>query len=170
VNRSSKTVIAQLQGDRRFMGTCPLCNNDFFLADAVLFGIDDAPPEEALAAIQAARAAIKERKEEVIEARERMSDRAAKISEAVNIGKIVEKIVPSFSSFEHSPGDCRALFEPIDYLIFSGLTKTGKVDSLLFVDVKSGNARLSYDQRAIKGAIEAGAVDFATIDHVRRDE
>jgi predicted Holliday junction resolvase-like endonuclease len=151
------------------MGTCPRCDNDFRLVDAILFAIDEAPPEGALAAIQAALEAVKDRKREIVEARERMSTKAARTSQAVNIGKIVEKIVPSFASFQHSPGDCRALFEPIDYLIFSGLTKNGKVDSLLFVDVKSGNARLNGDQRAIKDAIEAGSVDFATINHARDD-
>jgi predicted Holliday junction resolvase-like endonuclease len=79
---------------------------------------------------------------------------------AVNLGKIVEKIVPSFSSFSYEAGDCRALFEPIDYLVFSGLAKRNRVEALFFVDVKSGHARLSSMQHSIKKAIESGAVRF----------
>jgi predicted Holliday junction resolvase-like endonuclease len=56
---------------------------------------------------------------------------------------IVEKIVPSFPSFAYEAGDCRAMFEPIDYLVFSGLSKRNRVEALYFVDLKSGNARLS---------------------------
>jgi predicted Holliday junction resolvase-like endonuclease len=93
-----------------------------------------------------------------------MSKRAQKTSETVNLGKIVEKIVPSFASFAHAPGDCRALFEPIDYLIFSGLSSRSRVDSLHFVDVKSGKARLSPGQRSIKTIVEAGAVEFSTLE------
>jgi predicted Holliday junction resolvase-like endonuclease len=163
VKKSSRALIVQLQRDKRFRGTCPGCNDDFLLADAVLFSIDDEPPEAAFAAIEVAREGIRKREEELAYARERMSKRAQKTSEAVNLGKIVEKIVPSFASFAHRPGDCRALFEPIDYLIFSGLTSRRLVDSLLFVDVKSGKARLSNNQRKIKKVVEDGAVDFATI-------
>jgi predicted Holliday junction resolvase-like endonuclease len=85
-------------------------------------------------------------------------------AEAVNLGKIVEKIVPSFTSFAYEPGDCRALFEPVDYLIFSGLARQNRVEALFFVDVKSGNARLSPAQRGIKQAVERGAVRFGTIE------
>jgi predicted Holliday junction resolvase-like endonuclease len=158
--KSSKALIAELQRTKRFMGTCPVCTDDFHLSDATLFSIADAPPEEALAAIAAAREGIKERKEELIRAKLRMTERAQNTAQAVNLGKIVEKIVPSFTSFGYAAGDCRALFEPVDYLIFSGLTGSRKVNALYFVDVKSGGARLTAKQRTIKDVVDAGAVKF----------
>jgi predicted Holliday junction resolvase-like endonuclease len=118
------------------------------------------PPEEALAAIQAAREAIRERKEDLARARGRMTERAQATAQAVNLGKIVEKIAPSFPTFSYVAGDCRALFEPIDYLIFSGLTSGRRVESIHFVDVKSGNARLTTRQKSIKTVIESGAVKY----------
>jgi predicted Holliday junction resolvase-like endonuclease len=48
----------------------------------------------------------------------------------------------------------------IDYLVFSGLAKGNRVAALFFVDVKSGNARLSGVQHSIKKAVESGAVSF----------
>jgi predicted Holliday junction resolvase-like endonuclease len=160
--RSLKALILELQRNKRFMGTCPTCGEEFRLADAALFALDEAPPEMALAAIAAMRERLKERKEELAKARERMTARAEKTAHAVNLGKIVEKIAPSFASFAYSAGDCRALFEPIDYLIFSGLASRGTVDALIFVDVKSGKARLTATQRNIKERVEAGAVKFKT--------
>ncbi len=160
--RASKALISELQRNKNFMGTCPTCNQEFRLADAVLFTIDDDQPEAALAAINTARQRIKDRKMQLANARERMTGRAQATAHAVNLGKIVEKIVPSFSSFTYQEGDCRALFEPIDYLIFSGLSKGGAVDALFFVDVKSGNARLTGGQKAIQKAVESGRVRFAT--------
>ena len=71
--------------------------------------------------------------------------------------------MPSFASFAYEPGDCRALSEPVDYLVFSGLAKQNQVEALFFVDVKSGNARLSSAQRSIKSAVESGAVRFGMI-------
>ena len=161
---TTRSLIAQLQKDRRFKGTCPSCNDEFFLADAILYSIGDEPPEAAIAAIQMVREQIKERQADIANAMERMSTRAQKTSEAVNIGKIVEKIIPSFASFTHQHSDCRALFEPIDYVIFTGLCKRGIVDSLLFVDVKSGGARLTKDQKAIRDAVTNGNVEFLTIE------
>lgn len=160
MGRSSKRLIAHLQRNKRFMGTCPACTTEFRLADAVLFSIDDTPPEEAIAVIQSIRKRIQERRAELKEAKARMTERAQVTAAAVNLGKIVEKIVPSFTSFEYQPGDCRALFEPIDYLVFCGLTNKRQVDSIHFVDVKSGSARLASKQKTIKDVVEKGGVKF----------
>lgn len=160
MSQSSKQVIAHLQRDRRFMGTCPRCDADFRLSDAVLYSIGGSPPEEAVAAIRSIREVIAERKADLKRARERMTLRAQTTAEAVNLGKIVEKIVPSFASFKYFPGDCRALFEPIDYVVFSGLSGHREIDAIHFVDVKSGSARLGVKQKTIKDVVEKGAVKF----------
>jgi predicted Holliday junction resolvase-like endonuclease len=64
--------------------------------------------------------------------------------------------------FKLDPNDCRSLFDPIDYVVFNGLSKTGKVDSIVFMDVKSGEARLSKKQKAIQNLVEASKVTFQT--------
>jgi predicted Holliday junction resolvase-like endonuclease len=153
-------LIAELQRDKRFKATCPACMEDFALADAVLFTLGAEPPAAALAALNAIRARIKERKQALRASRERMTKGARRTAEAVNLGMIVEKIVPSFPSFAYEAGDCRAMFEPIDYLVFSGLAKRNRVEALYFVDVKSSNARLSSAQQSIKQAVESGTVKF----------
>jgi predicted Holliday junction resolvase-like endonuclease len=158
--QSSRELIAELRRNKGFMGTCPACLEEFRLAEATLFSIKDTPPETALTAIQAIREEIRGRRDELSRAKARMTERAQNTAQAVNLGKIVEKIVPSFTSFEYAPGDCRALFEPIDYLIFSGLSARRRVDSIHFVDVKSGSARLAAKQREIKEIVESGAVKF----------
>jgi len=157
---AATALIAELQRDKRFKATCPACVEAFRLCDAVLFAWSDQPPKAALMALHAMRERIKERKWELAHSRELMTKTARRTAQAVNLGKIVEKIVPSFASFAYEPGDCRALFEPIDYLIFSGLARQNQVEALFFVDVKSGNARLSRAQASIKKALEAGAVRF----------
>ncbi len=153
-------LISELQRDRRFKATCPACMEDFALSDAVLFAAGSEPPPGVLAVLTAIRARIRERKAALRESRERMTKRARRTAEAVNLGLIVEKIVPSFPSFAYEAGDCRAMFEPIDYLVFSGLTARNQVDALYFVEVKSGNARLTGSQQSIKKVVEDGTVQF----------
>ena len=160
---SPTPLVAELQRDTRFKATCPGCMEDFRLTDAVLFAWNDQPPTAALQALQAMRDCIKERKRELARSRELMTKIARRTAQAVNLGKIVEKIVPSFASFAYEPGDCRALFEPIDYVVFSGLARQNNVEALFFVDVKSGNACLSSTQNCIKRAVESGAVRFGMI-------
>src|SRR5579872_7259741 len=108
MSKNLKSVISEIKRNRRFMGTCPTCGDVFRLADAALFAFDDEPPEIALAAIEAHRQRLAERKQELASSRHRMTERAEKTAQAVNLGKIIEKIVPSFASFSYSVGDCRA--------------------------------------------------------------
>jgi predicted Holliday junction resolvase-like endonuclease len=161
---SPSVLITELKRDARFKATCPACMENFRLSDAVLFAVGEAPPEAAVLALKAVRLRIQERRLQLARNRELMTKTARRTAEAVNLGKIVEKIVPSFASFSYESGDCRALFEPVDYLVFPGLARQNQVEALFFVDVKSGNARLSPAQRGIKKAVERGAVRFATIE------
>ena len=142
----SKDLIKEFRHNKCFRGTCPGCEATFRLSDIVMYSLAESPPEQAAEAIRILRQDLKERREELIQLRERMTTRAQNTAAAVNLGKIVEKIVPSFSSFAHMAGDCRALFEPIDYIVFSGLAKNRLVDKLVFLDVKSGGARLTKDR------------------------
>lgn len=160
MRNSLPLLIEKLSKNKRFMGTCPSCQQDFRLADATLFALKEQPPEAARAAIRAMRERIQERKNDLANARERMTKRAEKTAQAVNLGKIIEKIVPSFAEFSYSARDCRALFEPIDYLMFLGLAERAQVDAIVFLEVKSGRAKLTDIQKSIKDRVEAGAVRF----------
>ncbi len=56
-------------------------------------------------------------------------------------------------SFRFNSNDCRSLFDPIDYIIFEGLSAKGKVERILFTDIKTGNARLNNHQKEIRSVI-----------------
>jgi predicted Holliday junction resolvase-like endonuclease len=78
----------------------------------------------------------------------------------VGIGKVVEKIAATLPAFPATPADCRSLFEPIDYLIFPGLSTRGDIDSVQFVELKSGKRRLSHEQERIKSAVDGRRVSL----------
>lgn len=157
------TLIPKLKSDRRLHGTCPRCGEEFRLGSAHLFSLKDEFPEQALARIGELKAALKERREELRDLKHRMTTRSQITAESVNLGKILEKIAPSFHGFHFATRDCRSLLEPIDYLIFSGLHRKGEVESITFLDVKSGGARLTKAQKAIAGLVEQGRVEVDTI-------
>lgn len=87
------------------------------------------------------------------------------VTRSVNIGQIVEKILPSSKKFEFNPSDCRVLLTPIDYIAFNGFTSSGKVDKLSFIEVKSGNARLQGNQSEIKDILETSKSKIKVIQY-----
>ena len=84
-------------------------------------------------------------------------------------GKVAEQFAPVLDGFEYSPSDARFLGDPIDYVVFNGYSNlrdnSGEEDDLeiVIIDIKSGNARLHKQQRAIEKAVNAGRVRFETI-------
>jgi predicted Holliday junction resolvase-like endonuclease len=105
---------------------------------------------------------IKDSLKELRRKRREKPQRITRAATSVNIGKIVEKIIPSFGEFPYQRGDCRALFDPIDYVIFKGLTRNNPV-SIEVVDVKTGQAQLTSRQREIRDAIKAGKVSHEVL-------
>ena len=95
--------------------------------------------------------------------------RSVNTSRAVLKGKMAEQFAPILPEFPYLPSDAKFLGDPIDYVVFSGYSefREGLVDAnaieVIFIDIKSGQARLSKGQQAIAQAISDGRVRFETI-------
>lgn len=105
---------------------------------------------------------------------QRIVAEAQQRSEAVLTGKLGEQFAPFWIDFPFAPGDVRFLGSPIDFVAFDGANdvRVGHASELrriVFVDIKTGNARLTPVQRRIKECIEAGRVRFQEI-HVSKSE
>ncbi len=91
----------------------------------------------------------------VLNARIRDARRAAIMrSRSVLLGKLLECIAPCFRQFGHDPRDMRSICDPVDYVVFDGLTVDRAVQEVIFVEVKSGTSRLSSAQRSIREAVQ----------------
>jgi predicted Holliday junction resolvase-like endonuclease len=84
-------------------------------------------------------------------------DDAVKRSRAVLTGQIGEQLAPFFPGFPCDPADARFLGKPVDFIAFSGAS-AGAIKEVLFVEVKTGDARLSGPERALKEAVQTGRV------------
>lgn len=156
----ARELIASLSG-RETYAECPQCGEEIHLADAGLFYLDDRTPK-AEELYRERSEEVASRRRELMEARKKKPKASEITTKAVNVGKMVEQIVPSFSQFGFLTGDCRSLFDPIDYLIFEGLAAAGSVKRLVFADVKTGAAGLSARQKEIKSLIERNRVEWDT--------
>jgi len=74
-------------------------------------------------------------------------------SRAVLSGLFSEQLAPFLPNFNFKPTECKFLGNPVDFIVFKGLDNK-KVDEIVFVEVKSGKAKLSLTEKSLKEAIE----------------
>ena len=154
------TLLDELQKARQLFVECPSCGEEFPLSRANLFDATKALPPKALTYLNEQKEGLRQQRADLKKRKLHAQTKPAISAVSSITGKVLEKIAPSLPGFPVTPGDCRALFEPIDYVIFQGLVANGKVDAVIFVDVKSGNARLGKDQRQIRKVVESGKVQL----------
>lgn len=135
------------------------CGCEFKLSEAILFDGTKPFPREALKSKEAFLDELKEREKELKKQKKLVSEKAFITTKAVNIGKNVEKILPTLKDFKWNLPDCRFMGDPIDLITFNGLS-INKINSISFIEVKSGMARLNTHQKMIKDAIEDKKVSY----------
>ena len=155
-----RAILSELNSGK-FHIECPTCDEEINLQDAGLFHLDDFTPE-ALDTYKQMLADQKERRAELKQHKLNIPLRSERTTKAVGIGFIYERLAPTLEGFTFNKNDCRSMFDPIDYVIFEGLSEKKKVDKIIFMDVKSGKARLSAKQRTIKRVVEDKKVQFRT--------
>ncbi|VVB76431.1 Endonuclease related to archaeal Holliday junction resolvase [Candidatus Tiddalikarchaeum anstoanum] len=141
-----------------FYAKCP-CGEEFKMSDALLFDGTKPFPEKAKHVQEMLNSDLKEREEQLKKRMKLATEKVTKTTTAVNLGKELEKILPTLNDFKWMLEDCRFLADPIDFVVFNGLSMN-KINSLSFVEVKSGEARLNKHQKCIKDAVEDGKVSY----------
>ncbi len=73
-------------------------------------------------------------------------------SRAVLGGHFSEQLAPYLPNFEFLPNECRFIGKPIDFVVFNGMDEK-QINEVVFVEVKSGNAKLSPQEKNLKDTI-----------------
>ena len=79
-----------------------------------------------------------------------------KKSSEIVLGQVTEQLVPFLRHFKHDPHKAVFLGQPIDYVVFED-------KKITFIEVKSGNSKLSVKQRKIKKLVEDKKIEWETI-------
>jgi len=74
-------------------------------------------------------------------------------SRAVLGGHFSEQLAPYLPNFEYLPTECRFVGKPIDFIVFKGMDEKN-ISEIVFVEVKSGKAKLSSQERKLRDAIK----------------
>ena len=99
---------------------------------------------------------------------------ALKRSRSVMRGQATEHLAP-YMMDDTNPKDCRFMGNPVDYVVFDGLSavtdKTAKeINEIKFVDIKTGKSNLSTAQRRIRDAINEGKVSFQVVNPDKKEK
>jgi len=158
MSKPIQEIITALK-NARLRTNCPNCNRPIELAKTKLFSTANMP-SEVIQLIEQKQVQIEEQIKGVQQETEAFVARQTFGARSVNRGLLVERIVPLLPGFRFDKGDCRSLFDPIDYIIFDGLNKTGRVKKIYFAEVKSGSATVSPKQSLIARRIAEKKVRF----------
>ena len=144
-----------------YYADCSCCDEPIPLRKAQLFYDGDLSPQAEYLR-NGLWSEIQDRKKELHSHKKSIISSSEVGSRATNIGFLSERIAPSLPDFPFNRNDCRSLFDPIDYLVFEGLSKTRKINKIFFVEIKTGGARLQSNQKEIKALVESKKIEFMT--------
>lgn len=74
-------------------------------------------------------------------------------SRAVLGGHFSENLAPYLPDFPYMPNECRFVGKPIDFIVFKGADEKN-INEVVFVEVKSGKAKLNEHEKNLKETIE----------------
>ncbi len=102
---------------------------------------------------------------------ERIRKEAVRGSKNVITGQITEQLAPYLPDFPYNPKDARFIGNPIDYVIFDGLSD-GEVKQIVLVEVKSGKSGLNKNERMIRDTLEEKNVKFEIyrINNIKKED
>lgn len=84
-------------------------------------------------------------------------------SKSVILGQVTEHLIPYLPKFNYNPKDVRFLGNPIDLIVFDGLTN-GFVKEIIFIEVKTGStSRLSSKQQDIRDAVRGRPISWLSM-------
>lgn len=84
---------------------------------------------------------------------------AVKRSRAVLNGQLSEQLAPFFPDFPANPTEIYFIGKPIDYIAFNGSSQ-GFIESISFIEVKTGSSSLSPVEKTLKDAVEKGKIKY----------
>ena len=91
---------------------------------------------------------------------------AVRRSRSVLGGMFAEQLAPYLPNFPFSPTEAKFIGAPIDFVVFKGMDEQ-RIEEVIFVEVKSGAARLNHNEHSLKAAIDKQARPLARIPRPR---
>ena len=157
-----KGILDFFEAQRKIFGICPCCGEIFRLSDIKIsyrksFAKDWyeklRKQEEKLGQDQMViEQTLKEiRKKEIDKVRKQY------------LPRMLSQVDPLFTPLGYYPQDVKAVFDPLDFVIFDGMNREGDVKRVVFMDENSNDEQIRQVQSSIETAVQKGRYDFQSV-------
>ncbi len=154
-------LVAILEDFQNILGLCPHCGEFFRLTD-IAISYQGRPRRTFLDGMEAeedrldrAEDRFEERKEEIREAARERGRR--------QLPRLLKKAEPIFSCRGFFPQDAKALFDPIDFIVFDGMNRKQRIDRVVLLDGPSDGREREKVQRSVERSVHAGNYEWRTV-------
>ena len=113
--------------------------------------------------------ALRQKEEQMDCAEERFEEQRDEIREKAQekgykqVPKLLKKCTPVVCAHGYYPQDLKALFDPVDFVIFDGLKRKEKVKQVVFFDGPAHNKQRERIQKSIKRVLKKGNYRWSTV-------
>ncbi|WP_434579174.1 Holliday junction resolvase-like protein [Thermoanaerobacterium thermosaccharolyticum] len=94
-----------------------------------------------------------------LDSEEKIRKNAVQTSRNTITGQVAEQLAPYLPEFPYNPKDIKFIGNPIDYVVFDGLSE-GDVKQIILLEVKSGHSGLNKNERMIRNVLNEKNVKF----------
>ena len=158
----ASTFIALFKAQRNIFGLCPMCGEVFRLSEIKIsykrkFPIDWY--DKLLVEVEK----LDEKEMKLEEKLKIIREKATEYARRILLPKLLRKVDPLFTSLGYFPQDAKAIFDPIDFVVFDGMNRDEKVKRVVFMDQQTENRNQRVIQKSIEKTIEKERYEWETI-------
>jgi predicted Holliday junction resolvase-like endonuclease len=158
----TNAFIGLFKAQRNLFGLCPLCGEIFRLSD-IKISYRRKFPVDWYDELLAEEEKIAERESKLEEKLEGIREKATEHARRVLLPKLLRKVDPLFTSLGYFPQDVKAIFDPIDFVVFDGMNRAEKVKRVVFMDQQTENREQRMIQKSMEKTIEKERYEWETI-------
>lgn len=147
---------------RSIFGVCPCCNRFFRLSDCRVYG-GRSPGRTWLDRLEALESRLDRREETVEEQVQERRGRARELARR-DARKRVGLIDPVFVPRKLDADDAKAIFHPVDFVVFGGLkSREGQVQRIILLDSESRQKERRSLQKSLEVVVARRRFDWHTV-------
>ncbi len=154
-------LLGALEDFRNILGVCPCCGDLFRLTDIQL-SYRSMPRKTWLDALEEEDAKLTRAEDGFAEREERVREEARQRGRR-RLPALLRKAEPIFSRRGFYPQDVKALFDPVDFVIFDGMNRAGHVRRVVLFDGPPDGSAREKLQRSVERTVRAGNYEWKTI-------
>jgi predicted Holliday junction resolvase-like endonuclease len=146
-------ILFMFQSFRRILCVCPCCGDIVRIGDLTLFY--KGKPFKTWLDMYESKILNLERKGEKFDEKEQdIRDKAAEKGRKKVEKRICKMMCSEIMQMKYNPYDIKAIWHPVDYVVFNGMNNKDKVSDITFLSRKNDDVNLNNIRKTVKECVE----------------